>query len=151
VAEPSRPSETQERLLSRLARELAALPGVVAVALGGSHARGSARSESDLDVGVYYRSDSPVSVPAVRELTRRLDPRPAARVTELWEWGPWVNGGAWLEIEGQRVDLVYRELEQLDRTPEALRASVDRVAGLVEDTIERVGPAYRRPAFALES
>jgi hypothetical protein len=29
--------------------------------------------------------------------------------------GPWVNGGAWLTIGGQRVDFLYRSLEHLDR------------------------------------
>src|SRR5215813_10478485 len=30
-------------------------------------------------------------------------------------WGPWVNGGAWLTIGGQRVDLIYRSLEHVER------------------------------------
>jgi predicted nucleotidyltransferase len=38
-----------------LAARLATLGGVKAVALGGSRATGAARSDSDWDVGVYYR------------------------------------------------------------------------------------------------
>src|SRR5215813_5854012 len=30
-------------------------------------------------------------------------------------WGPWVNGGAWLTIAGQRVDFLSRNLEHLER------------------------------------
>lgn len=29
-------------------------------------------------------------------------------------WGPVVNGGAWLTIEGQRVDLCYRDLDEVE-------------------------------------
>ncbi len=36
-------------------------------------------------------------------------------VTDFYEWGPWVNGGAWLNVGGQRVDLIYRSLEHLER------------------------------------
>jgi hypothetical protein len=36
-------------------------------------------------------------------------------VTDFYGWGPWVNGGAWLTIGGQRVDFLYRNLNQLER------------------------------------
>src|SRR5205085_3213915 len=36
-------------------------------------------------------------------------------VTSFYEWGPWVNGGAWLTVGGQRVDFIYRSLEHLQR------------------------------------
>ncbi len=36
------------------------------------------------------------------------------------EWGPWVNGGAWLRIEGRRVDWIYRDLDLVARTIEDL-------------------------------
>ncbi len=36
-------------------------------------------------------------------------------VTDFYEWGPRVNGGAWLTVGGQRVDFIYRRLEHLER------------------------------------
>jgi len=36
-------------------------------------------------------------------------------VTTFFEWGSWVNGGAWLTVGGQRVDFIYRSLEHLER------------------------------------
>ena len=36
-------------------------------------------------------------------------------VTDSYGWGRWANGGAWLTIGGQRVDFVYRNLEQMER------------------------------------
>jgi hypothetical protein len=34
-------------------------------------------------------------------------------VTAPGGWGPVVNGGAWLSVEGQRVDLCYRDLDEV--------------------------------------
>lgn len=28
-------------------------------------------------------------------------------------WGTWVNGGAWLNVQGQQVDLIYRDLDRV--------------------------------------
>jgi hypothetical protein len=36
-------------------------------------------------------------------------------VTDFYGWGAWVNGGAWLTVGGQRVDFIYRNLEQVER------------------------------------
>ncbi|MGY2934122.1 hypothetical protein ACVWZ6_003724 [Bradyrhizobium sp. GM6.1] len=32
-------------------------------------------------------------------------------VTKIGEWGPWIIGGAWLSVGGQRVDLLYRNAD----------------------------------------
>jgi hypothetical protein len=37
-------------------------------------------------------------------------------VTALGGWGPWIDGGAWLEIEGRRVDWIYRDLSRVERS-----------------------------------
>jgi predicted GNAT family N-acyltransferase/predicted nucleotidyltransferase len=99
-----------------LVDELAALPGVEAVVLGGSHARGHAHAGSDIDVGLVYRDARPLDISAVRALAARWSDAADPVVSELYEWGPWVNGGAWLTLRGRRVDLLYRSLDRLERT-----------------------------------
>jgi predicted nucleotidyltransferase len=42
-----------------VALRLGEIERVVAVALGGSCARGTAEKDSDLDLGIYYRSSKP--------------------------------------------------------------------------------------------
>jgi len=89
---------------------------VVAVVIGGSHARGDATSNSDLDLGIYYDPANRPSLAALRVLAAKLDDRHGeAAVTDFGDWGPWINGGAWLDIQGQRVDWLYRDLNQVQR------------------------------------
>jgi hypothetical protein len=110
------PGEGWRRLgmdeLRDFAGELATLPGVEAVVLGGSHARGVAHEGSDVDLGLLYRDARPIDVSAVRALAARRNDTANPVVTGLQEWGPWVNGGAWLTLGGRRVDLLYRSLDR---------------------------------------
>jgi hypothetical protein len=101
--------------VTSLAQRLGAIRGVQAVALGGSHARGRARPESDIDLYLYYTAAAPFAIPSVRELAEAVNDTTGPVVTDFYGWGPWVNGGAWLSIGGQRVDFVYRNLEQLEQ------------------------------------
>ena len=32
-----------------------------------------------------------------------------------YEWGPWVNGGAWIQTPTGKLDLLYRNIEQVQR------------------------------------
>jgi predicted nucleotidyltransferase len=97
-----------DAFLDRVADALAALPHVDAVALGGSRAQGTHRPDSDWDLAVYYRGAfDPADLRAVGW---------PGVVSELGGWGGGVfNGGAWLEIEGRRVDVHYRDLDVVDR------------------------------------
>ena len=94
--------------ISALAARLARLPRVVAVVLGGSRATGTARPDSDWDLGVYYRGAfDPAGVSALAGTT--------GYVSELGEWGPIMNGGAWLTVDGLAVDVLYRDLDAVER------------------------------------
>lgn len=108
-------SPEQLELVSSLANRLGAICGIRAVVLGGSHARGCARPGSDIDLGLLYSEASAFSIQSVRELAEDVNDAAGLVVTSFYEWGPWVNGGAWLSVGGQRVDFVYRSLEHLER------------------------------------
>lgn len=102
-------------LLERVVGALTEVDGVLAVTLGGSRARGSARPDSDVDVGLYYRPDVPLDVSGLRWAAAAVDDRPSVEVTEPGAWGPWVDGGAWLSIDGHSVDWIYRNLDRVER------------------------------------
>jgi hypothetical protein len=86
------------------------VPGVVGAALGGSRARSAHVDSSDYDLGVYYRR--PLDTAALGHMARAVA-GPDARVTEPGAWGPWVDGGAWLRINGAAVDWIYRDIDRV--------------------------------------
>lgn len=96
--------------LAALAARLVEVPGVVAVSLGGSRARGDHTPESDVDLGLYYRP--PLDLEALGRLAREVA-GVQAQVTAPGEWGPWVDGGSWPTIEGTAVDWLYRDVDRV--------------------------------------
>ncbi|MFD5492643.1 nucleotidyltransferase family protein [Streptomyces sp. NPDC001812] len=98
------PSLPEQAFLDRTADRLAALPGVRAVTLGGSRAQGTERPDSDWDLAVYYRGAfDPDDLRAIGW---------EGEVSEIGGWGGGVfNGGAWLTVDGRRVDVHYRDLD----------------------------------------
>jgi hypothetical protein len=108
--------ETPDPLLERVAPVLAAVPGVVALALGGSRATGAAHAGSDYDIGLYFGERSGLDVARLLLAVQGLvdDPGTAA-VTEVGGWGPWIVGGGWLSIDGRKVDLLYRPIERVEK------------------------------------
>lgn len=112
--------------MREIGARLAELPGVVAVTLGGSRATGTATDDSDWDFGLYYRGT--IDPDDVRALGW------PGQVFGPGDWGRIVNGGAWLEIDGTRVDLIYRDLDRvLHWTAEAEqgRFEIQREVGYV--------------------
>ncbi len=111
-------------VIERLLPRLAALPGLEAVALGGSRAVGTARPGSDWDFGLYYRGRFDTA--SLRQLGL------PGHVSKAGEWGRLMNGGAWLRFGHEPVDLLLRDLdavEQWRREAEHGRFEVDNLEG----------------------
>lgn len=102
------PALSDPAFLDAIADRLAPLPTVQAVALGGSRAQGTHKPDSDWDLAVYYRG--PFDPADLRALGWE------GEVSEVGGWGGGVsNGGAWLTIDGRRVDVHYRDLDVVER------------------------------------
>ncbi len=109
--------------LQHLTSRLADVPGIAAVVLGGSRARGTATDTSDYDIGLYYGSGRPLNTDRLLEVVRCLVDDPgAAAVTQVGEWGTWIVGGGWLTVGGTKVDLLYRSTESVRSVIEACQA-----------------------------
>ena len=112
--------------VEHLAGRLAEIPGVVAVTLGGSRATNTAVEGSDWDFGLYYRDGlDPADITALGW---------PGRVFAPGEWGRIVNGGAWLTVDGTKVDLIYRDLDEVLRWTAAAqdgRFEIQREVGYV--------------------
>jgi len=100
-----------DQILTRVVTRVSKIEGVRAIVLGGSRARGTADERSDIDLGIYYDGKHPFSISALGAAAKELDDRRAdGLVTSFGDWGPAVNGGGWLEIQGHHVDFLYREI-----------------------------------------
>jgi hypothetical protein len=110
--------------LDTVADRLALLPAVEAVTLGGSRAQGTERPDSDWDLAVYYRGAfDPADLRAVGW---------EGEVCEIGAWGGGVfNGGAWLTIEGRRVDVHYRDMDVVEHEVAEAEAGCFRVEPLM--------------------
>ena len=123
MAEPN-----DDVLLGRLVRALGGVPGIRAIVLGGSRARGEATAQSDYDIGLYYEADNPIDTGRLAKAAMLLPGAASSSVTAIGDWGPWINGGAWLTVDGRRVDLLYRELDKVQGVIEACQAGrIERV------------------------
>ncbi|GGW59919.1 nucleotidyltransferase domain-containing protein [Streptomyces griseoloalbus] len=117
-------SRTDQAFLDATADRLAGLPTVRAIALGGSRAQGAHRPDSDWDMAIYYRGAfDPDDLRAVGW---------AGEVSEIGAWGGGVfNGGAWLTIDGRRVDIHYRDLDVVEHELAEAEAGRFRVEPLM--------------------
>lgn len=112
----------KQTLLDELLPRLIAVPGVTAVVIGGSYARGRARPDSDLDLALYYHDAAPFAIDAIREIARAISVDGSPTVTDFYGWGAWVNGGAWISTRAGKVDFLYRRVEHVRRAIEDARA-----------------------------
>ena len=114
---PDRIPQEKRELLEQLVAHLSQVPNMAAVVLGGSYARGTQHSTSDMDVGLYYLKAQPFSIEEIRRVAESLAlPGTQPVVTGFYEWGAWVNGGAWIQTRVSKLDFLYRNIEHVQRT-----------------------------------
>ncbi len=106
----------KQTLLDQLVAKLRTVPNVVAIVLGGSYASHTHHATSDLDVGLYYREAAPFAIAHIRTIATAISAQGEPTVTSFYEWGAWVNGGAWIHTAAGKVDFLYRNLDQIEHT-----------------------------------
>jgi hypothetical protein len=109
---------TKRKTLNDIVNNLKSIDNVIAIVLGGSYATGNATDTSDIDIGIYYFNDNPFDIGSIKSVAEKhaIDNNPT--VTGFYEWGPWVNGGAWIQTASGKVDFLYRNIEQVRSTIE---------------------------------
>lgn len=111
-------SKNKQITIDNITNDLQEIGGVIAIVLGGSYATGAAKKNSDVDMGIYYSGRDPFSIAEIRKIANKYSTEEDFTVTDFYEWGPWVNGGAWIQTSSGKIDFIYRNLEQVLTTIE---------------------------------
>jgi predicted nucleotidyltransferase len=126
--------EEKRKLLDDITSDLQRIDGVKAIVLGGSYAVGAATENSDLDIGIYYAPQNPFDLEKVKSIAEKYANNEKPTVTGFYEWGPWVNGGAWINTAISEVDLLYKNIDQIAKTID------DAKNGIWENSYEQQPP-----------
>jgi len=105
-----------ENILHQVSRELESVPGIAGVVLGGSRARGTHHDKSDIDIGIYYDEVEGFNIEELNKVAAKLDDEHRENlVTQIGGWGPWVNAGGWLVVQGYHVDFILRDIKRVSQ------------------------------------
>lgn len=118
--------ELKRQLLEQLVGQLCQVDGMAAIVLGGSYASGTQHAASDMDIGLYYREARPFSLADIRRIAEGVAVNGKATVTGFYEWGAWVNGGAWIHTPHSKVDFLYRNIDQVQQTIAEAQQGISR-------------------------
>ena len=104
-----------DNIIQSVTEKLSSLPYIEGIVLGGSRARGTHTEDSDIDIGIYYNSES-FDLTAINQIATELDDENRNDlVVPPGAWGDWVNGGGWLVINGYYVDLILRDIKRVEQ------------------------------------
>ena len=116
-------------LIDEVVGRLRRVSGVAAVVLGGSRARGTATRHSDIDLALYYTPEDPLDLETLQQVAQAVDDEHRLGVlTGIGGWGPWINGGGWLQVHGTPVDLLYRDVQQVTNWIQQCRVGTVSIA-----------------------
>lgn len=109
-------NQQSPQFIHHVVGRLQAIEGIVAIALGGSRARGTHTPQSDVDLGLYYQPENPPDLLALNHLAAELDDNHRTNlITPIGGWGKWINGGGWLKVDGTSVDFLYKDIAQVNQ------------------------------------
>ena len=106
-------SDEKQQLIGSLVKDLRLVDNVQAIVLGGSVAEGTATPLSDIDLGIYYSPKKPFDIKSIAAVFQKYE-KSKTLFTDFYGWGPWANGGAWALTSQGQVDVIYRNIEQVE-------------------------------------
>ena len=103
-----------DTIIQLVREKLSSLSYIECIVLGGSRARGTHTEDSDIDIGIYYHSES-FDLITINQLAAELDDEHRSNlIAPPGAWGNWINGGGWLIIQGHHVDLILRDIKRVE-------------------------------------
>ncbi|TGM65861.1 DUF4037 domain-containing protein [Leptospira meyeri] len=138
--------ENKKETLNKILYDLKSIENISAIVLGGSFSTEMANENSDLDIGIYYYETSPFDIEKIKYVADKHSIDESATVTGFYQWGTWVNGGAWIETISGEVDFVYRNIQQVKSTIEKAKE------GIVINDYEQQPPfGFSSPIYLAET
>jgi predicted nucleotidyltransferase len=126
--------EAKQLLLDDIVNQLKQVNGVEAIVLGGSYAIGMATETSDLDIGIFYKEENPFYINDIKLIAEKFSVKEQPTVTDFYQWGPCVNGGAWITTKNGEVDFIYKNIYQIVKVIENAKN------GIWENSFEQQPP-----------
>lgn len=85
-----------DNIIKSVAEKLSSLPYIEGIVLGGSRARDTHTEDYDIDIGIYYNSES-FDLTAINQIDAELDDENRNNlVVPPGAWGDWINGGEFI-------------------------------------------------------
>lgn len=112
-----------ESILESIVNAFKTVEGVDAIVLGGSRATKTENEFSDIDIGIYYNEE--FDIEAFKENASMIeDMNRKDCITNLGDWGPWINGGGWLTIDNIPVDILFRSTRKVSQCIEDCKKGI---------------------------
>jgi len=111
-------------IIENIVNSLKDINGLEAIVLGGSRARGTNSSDSDIDIGLYYDKET-IDLQLLEKRAHELDQEHRKELlAKPGEWGKWVDGGCWLMIDNLPVDFILRDISRVKTAIQECRDGV---------------------------
>lgn len=111
-------------IIENIVGSLKGIRGLEAIVLGGSRAKGTHSSDSDIDIGLYYNKET-IDLPLLEKKAQELDQEHRENLlAKPGEWGKWVDGGCWLTIDNLPVDFILRDVSRVKKAIQECREGI---------------------------
>ena len=118
-----------ENTIYKISDELKNVVGVDAVVLGGSRMIGTQVVDSNVDIGVYYLGDGVLDIEGLNAALTNLDDLHRTGLLAFpGAWGPWLNGGACIQVNNLIVDISLRNVTRVNEVIDQCNAGNISVA-----------------------
>lgn len=101
-------------ILNMVRDALVGMTGIVGLALGGSRAYGTARDDSDIDIGLFFDITNSRQLINIYNAISLLDDRNTKGASGASELGSMSDVGRWV-INGQDVDILLRDINKVKK------------------------------------
>ena len=106
----------KEAALSNLVDIIKSVDGVKSIVASGSYSLDLSDNMSDVDLIIFYDECNPINVKGLNSILCSIGDFKNPIVSQIGDWDPFLNGGAWFVYQGTNIDLYYCNINILEAT-----------------------------------